>query len=56
MNQSSEAENYRAQGNECYKKQLYNKSVYFYTKAIDLAPENSSLWANRAQAYLKLHK
>ncbi|KAF7638601.1 GOLD domain-containing protein [Meloidogyne graminicola] len=50
------SEQLKIKGNECFKQKLYNKSIHFYTLAIEANPENSVIWSNRAQAYLNLHK
>nr|CAD2208246.1 unnamed protein product [Meloidogyne enterolobii] len=50
------SEQLKIKGNECFKQKLYNKSIHFYTLAIESNPENSILWSNRAQTYLNLHK
>jgi tetratricopeptide (TPR) repeat protein len=46
----------KADGNEAFKAQDWNRAVEFYTAAIELDGSNAVLYSNRSAAYLKLNK
>ena len=46
------AEQLKAQGNECFKKQKYNAAIECYTQAIDVQP-SAALFSNRAMCHVK---
>lgn len=50
------AENYKNQGNESYKSANYREAIDFYTKAINLCPNNAAYYGNRAAAYIMIYK
>ncbi|KAH9624183.1 hypothetical protein KSS87_000549 [Heliosperma pusillum] len=45
----------KEEGNECFKSQNFTKAIECYSKSIDLSP-NTTTFANRAMAYLKVNK
>jgi small glutamine-rich tetratricopeptide repeat-containing protein alpha len=49
-----DAEQLKNKGNELMQKQSYREAVGFYTKAIELNPENHIYFANRAAAFTHL--
>eukprot|EP00958_Prasinococcus_capsulatus_P026902 scaffold5066_cov403-Prasinococcus_capsulatus_cf.AAC.3 len=51
---AAEADAAKQQGNEAFKAGDYERAVDFYSKAIEIAGNNSVLYSNRAMAYLKL--
>jgi len=53
---TEKAQDFKAQGNEFFKKKEYLKAIEFYTKAIELNPIDPSYYANRAACYLGLKK
>ncbi|KAF0561632.1 RNA polymerase II-associated protein 3 [Gigaspora margarita] len=55
-NSSKNAEKFRLQGNELYKKQKYNESLEKYMKAFELNQNDLLVNSNCAQVYLKLGK
>eukprot|EP00924_Labyrinthula_sp_SR-Ha-C_P000858 maker-scaffold_7-snap-gene-6.35-mRNA-1 protein AED:0.01 eAED:0.01 QI:125/1/1/1/1/1/3/164/509 len=46
------AVSFKLKGNEWYKQGKYREAIESYSKAIDLEPENSAFYNNRAAAYL----
>uniref|UniRef100_A0A1A9X1N9 TPR_REGION domain-containing protein n=1 Tax=Glossina brevipalpis TaxID=37001 RepID=A0A1A9X1N9_9MUSC len=48
------AQNFRALGNEAYRKANYEKAINMYTKAIDHIKDSPILYNNRALSYIKL--
>ncbi|KAL1512939.1 hypothetical protein ABEB36_002438 [Hypothenemus hampei] len=48
-----EAEKFKTQANECFKKQDFNTAIELYTKAIEKNPYLAVYYANRSFAYLK---
>lgn len=53
LSASVEAEALKRSGNQHYISKNYQKSIEFYTKAINLTPNNPFLYTNRSQANLK---
>ena len=53
-NNKEEAIELKNKGNDAFKKQDYPAAVDFYTKAIDLYPEEPSFYTNRAQVCLRV--
>jgi len=56
MSSQSDAESYKAEGNEAYKQQNYTEAVALYSKAIAANPDSAVYYGNRAAAYLMLDK
>ncbi len=50
------AEKNKNEGNTFYKAGKYRESIDFYTKAIELCPNNASYYGNRAAAYIMIKK
>ncbi|XP_050294825.1 serine/threonine-protein phosphatase 5 [Anthonomus grandis grandis] len=48
-----QAEKFKTEANEYFKKQDYNRAIDLYTKAIEKNPNSSVYYANRSFAYLK---
>ncbi|KAF2358771.1 PPP domain [Trinorchestia longiramus] len=48
-----EAENYKLQANDYFKKQSYDKAIEFYTKAVECNPDEPIYYGNRSFAYLR---
>ncbi len=46
------AEDFKEEGNDKYKAKDYKGAIASYSKAIELAPTNSTFLTNRAAAYL----
>jgi len=46
-----QAEHYKNQGNQMLSSKQYTKAIEFYTKAIELNPNNAIYYCNRAAAY-----
>lgn len=46
---------HKDKGNECLKQGFIDEAIMYYTKAINLDPENNIVYTNRATAF-KLHK
>jgi len=51
-----EAEQYKQEGNESYKKKDYNEALIKYTKAIELVPDSHIYLGNRSAVYISLNK
>lgn len=51
--QLAEAEKYKEQANDYFKKKIYDKAIDFYTKAIELDTNNAVYYANRSLANLR---
>ncbi|KAK4470387.1 hypothetical protein MN116_005947 [Schistosoma mekongi] len=49
-------EEYKNQGNECYKQGMYNEAIIWYTKGLDIDSANVLLYNNRSAAYLMINK
>ncbi|CAH8521465.1 unnamed protein product [Schistosoma turkestanicum] len=49
-------EQYKNQGNSCYKQGMYNEAITWYTKGIDIDSANVLLYNNRSAAYLMINK
>ena len=49
-----EAESFKEQGNAYYAKKDYNEAYNYYTKAIDMCPNNASYYGNRAATLMML--
>ncbi|KAL0270388.1 UNVERIFIED_CONTAM: hypothetical protein PYX00_007815 [Menopon gallinae] len=49
----SQAERLKEEANEYFKKQIYDKAIEMYTKAIDLNPNVAVYYGNRSIAYVK---
>lgn len=47
------AEGYKEQANAFFKRQHYDKAIEFYSKAIELDPDNCIYYSNRSFAYMK---
>jgi len=56
IDNTKQAEEFKNNGNNSYKLGDYKMAVEFYTRAIELVPENASYYANRAAAYMMLRK
>ncbi|CAH8554552.1 unnamed protein product [Heterobilharzia americana] len=54
--QRSLAEEYKNQGNSCYKRGLYDEAIVWYTKGINIDSTNALLYNNRSAAYLMINK
>ena len=52
--QSSEAYRFKEEGNTAYKNKDYSKAIQLYTRAIDLNPNDSNFYSNRALCYFNL--
>ena len=52
----AQAEEFKNQGNTLYKSAKYRESIEYYTKAIDICPDNAAYYGNRAAAYFMLDK
>ncbi|XP_070800411.1 E3 ubiquitin-protein ligase TTC3 isoform X2 [Pituophis catenifer annectens] len=48
------SENMKKRGNEAFAKDKFDSAVTFYTKAIELWPENHFLYGNRALCFLRI--
>jgi tetratricopeptide (TPR) repeat protein len=48
------ADDYKNDGNEKYKQKRYKEAISSYSRAIELEPENTSFYLNRAAAQLML--
>lgn len=48
------AEQFKAKGNECFKKKDYRGAIGFYTQAIDKDPTNHTFFSNRSACYMAL--
>uniref|UniRef100_A0A2D4EWW7 Serine/threonine-protein kinase BSK1-like TPR repeats domain-containing protein n=2 Tax=Micrurus corallinus TaxID=54390 RepID=A0A2D4EWW7_MICCO len=48
------SENMKKRGNEAFAKEKFDTAVTFYTKAIELWPENHFLYGNRALCFLRI--
>lgn len=44
---------FKEKGNECLKANQVNEAIEWYTKSLNLAPDNPKVLCNRAQAYKK---
>lgn len=53
---SAQAEKYKEQGNEEFKKGNYDKAIEFYTYATEMDPRNHVFFTNRALCYEKMKK
>ncbi|KAL8645357.1 MAG: hypothetical protein Q9226_007340 [Calogaya cf. arnoldii] len=53
---SSEAEEFKSQGNKAMQQKDYPKAIDLYSKAIELSPTNPIYLSNRAAAYSASHK
>lgn len=51
-----EAQYLKEKGNEWFKKRQFDKAVDLYSQAIECDPNEPIIYANRAQAYLKLRR
>lgn len=49
-------EEYKNQGNSCYKQGMYNEAIAWYTKGIEIDSTNVFLYNNRSAAYLMINK
>ncbi|XP_067849412.1 E3 ubiquitin-protein ligase TTC3 [Heptranchias perlo] len=49
-----ESEDYKKRGNEEFKSENYEAAVDWYSKAIDLRPDNQILYGNRALCFLRI--
>eukprot|EP00611_Tribonema_gayanum_P010729 TRINITY_DN2080_c0_g2_i3.p1 TRINITY_DN2080_c0_g2~~TRINITY_DN2080_c0_g2_i3.p1 ORF type:complete len:484 (-),score=203.12 TRINITY_DN2080_c0_g2_i3:489-1895(-) len=49
-----QAEEFKTHGNEAFKKGQWQEAIDWYSKAIDLDPEDRVYYSNRSAAYLKL--
>lgn len=47
-----QAESFKTKGNEYFKNKDYANAIIFYTKAIELDPEEKAYYSNRSAAYL----
>ena len=54
INRKKIAENERLKGNECVKSKDYAEAIECYTKSLELNPNESFTFANRAMAHLKM--
>lgn len=50
------AENLKNEGNLAYRNGNFIEAVEFYTKSLEICPNNPSVYGNRAAAYLILKK
>lgn len=53
MKTQLDADDWRNEGNECFNGRSYRKAILCYTKALELSPNDETLYSNRAVAYLK---
>lgn len=51
--QQSKADEMKSQGNQFFQLGLYSQASMMYSEALELQPQNTVLWNNRAMAYLK---
>eukprot|EP00913_Durusdinium_trenchii_P004563 g4238.t1 len=49
----SKADEMKSQGNQFFQLGLYSQASMMYSEALELQPQNTVLWNNRAMAYLK---
>ncbi|KAK9461292.1 uncharacterized protein V1516DRAFT_356619 [Lipomyces oligophaga] len=54
MSLNTEAEQFKARGNELYKSGSYSSAIDYYSKAIDISPEYPIYYGNRSMAYMQL--
>lgn len=47
---------YKEKGNEQFKAKNYPQALEFYTKAIEIEPNNHIFYSNRAACYIKMSK
>lgn len=47
----SSAQELKSQGNEAFKAQDYDKAIEFYSKALELDPNEHSIYSNRSGAH-----
>lgn len=50
------AEEYYNLGNNCYNAEDYKEAIEYYTKAIELNPNNEDYYTDRADCYKELGK
>jgi tetratricopeptide (TPR) repeat protein len=53
IEKKKQAENERFKGNECMKAKEFADAIKCYTKALEINPEDTATYSNRALAYLK---
>lgn len=54
MNNETEANRLKQEGNQAYKNKEYQRAINCYTKAIHLHPNDSNFYSNRALSYFNL--
>lgn len=52
LDASSDADDYKRVGNVCYTAGMFSAAIRFYSKAIELEPDNSVHYSNRSAAYV----
>ena len=52
--QIDDAADQRLKGNECVKSKNWKEAIMFYSKSIELNPNEPSTYGNRALAYIKI--
>lgn len=56
IEQKKQAEAFKAQGNDFYKKRQFEQALEFYQKAIDADPSDVTYYSNKAAVYFEMKK
>jgi stress-induced-phosphoprotein 1 len=54
LEKKKQAEAFKAQGNDFYKKRQFEQALEFYQKAIDMDPKELTYYSNKAAVYFEM--